>query len=153
MMSETCVIFLFSQWFEFSVFFSSYSPLVCHLTCTGFQHPPFEDCSAASCDFGVLAGEHTRMCFSSTILPQLAAEQPPTGGCWNPPEKDSPHPRTREMGMPDNLTCLLRYLYAGQKATVRTGHGTTDWFQTGKGVHQSCILSPCLFNLDAEYIM
>ena len=53
----------------------------------------------------------------------------------------------------DHLTCLLRNLYAGQEATVRTGHGTTDWFQIGKGVHQDCILSPCLFNLYAEYIM
>ena len=59
----------------------------------------------------------------------------------------------KEMGIPDHLTCLLRNLYAGQKATVRTGHGTTDWFQIGKGVHQGCILSPCLFNLYAEYIM
>ena len=57
------------------------------------------------------------------------------------------------MGIPDHLTCLLRDLYAGQEATVRTGHGTTDWFQIGKGVHQACILSPCLFNLYAEYIM
>ena len=57
------------------------------------------------------------------------------------------------MGIPDLLTCLLRNLYAGQKATVRTGHGTTDWFQIGKGVGQGCILSPCLFNLYAEYIM
>ena len=56
------------------------------------------------------------------------------------------------MGIPDHLTCLLRNLYAGQEATVRTGHGTTDWFQIGKGVHQGCILSPCLFNLYAEYI-
>ena len=55
--------------------------------------------------------------------------------------------------MPDHLTCLLRKLYAGQEATVRTGHGTTDWFQIGKGVRQGCILSPCLFNLYAEYIM
>ena len=55
--------------------------------------------------------------------------------------------------MPDHQTCLLRNLYAGQEATVRTGHGTTDWFQIGKGVCQSCILSPCLFNLYAEYIM
>ena len=54
---------------------------------------------------------------------------------------------------PDHLTCLLRNLYAGQEATVRTGHGTTDWFQIGKGIHQGCILSPCLFNLYAEYIM
>ena len=57
------------------------------------------------------------------------------------------------MGIPDHLTCLLRNLYAGQEATVRTGHGTTDWFQIGKGVRQSCILSPCLFNFYAEYIM
>ena len=57
------------------------------------------------------------------------------------------------MGIPDHLTCLLRNLYAGQKATVRTGHGTTDWFQIGKGVCQGCILSPCLFNFYAEYIM
>ena len=59
----------------------------------------------------------------------------------------------KEMGIPDHLTCLLRNLYAGQEATVRTGHGTTDWFQTGKGEHQACILSPCLFHLYAEYIM
>uniref|UniRef100_A0AC11E7Y0 Uncharacterized protein n=1 Tax=Ovis aries TaxID=9940 RepID=A0AC11E7Y0_SHEEP len=57
------------------------------------------------------------------------------------------------MGIPDRLTCLLRNLYAGQEATVRTGHGTTDWFQIGKGVCQGCILSPCLFNFYAEYIM
>ena len=57
------------------------------------------------------------------------------------------------MGIPDHLTCLLRNLYAGQEATVRTGHGTTDWFQVGKGVCQGCIVSPCLFNLNAEYIM
>ena len=57
------------------------------------------------------------------------------------------------MGIPDDLTCLLRNLYAGQEATVRTGHGTTDWFQIGKGVHQGCILSPCLFNLYAKNIM
>ena len=57
------------------------------------------------------------------------------------------------MGIPDHLTCLLRNLYAGQEAIVRTVHGTTDWFQTGKGVHQSCILSPCLFNFYAEYSM
>ena len=59
----------------------------------------------------------------------------------------------KEMGIPDHLTCLLRNLYAGQEATVRTGHGTRDWFQIGKGVCQGCILSPCLFNLYAEYIM
>ena len=57
------------------------------------------------------------------------------------------------MGIPDHPTCLLRNLYAGQEATVRTGHGTTDWFQIGKGVGQSCILSPCLFNLCADYVM
>ena len=59
----------------------------------------------------------------------------------------------KELGIPDHLTCLLRNLYAGQEATVRTGHGTTDWFQIGKGVRQGCILSPCLFKLYAEYIM
>ena len=57
------------------------------------------------------------------------------------------------MGIPDHLTCLLRNLYASQEATVRTGHGTTDWFQIGKGVRQGCIVSPCLFNLYAEYIL
>ena len=59
----------------------------------------------------------------------------------------------KEMGIPDHLSCLLGNLYAGQEAIVRTGHGTTDWFQIGKGVCQGCILSPCLFNLHAEYIM
>ena len=59
----------------------------------------------------------------------------------------------KEIVIPDHLTCLLRNLYAGQEATVRTGHGTTDWFQIGKGVHQGCMLSPCLFKLYAEYIM
>ena len=59
----------------------------------------------------------------------------------------------QEMGIPDHLTYLLRNLYAGQEATVKTGHGTADWFQIGKGVRQGCILSPCLFNLNAEYIM
>ena len=63
------------------------------------------------------------------------------------------HNTLQEMGILDHLTCLLRNLYAGQEATVRTGHGTTDWFQIGKGVRQDCILSPCLFNLYAEYIM
>ena len=56
----------------------------------------------------------------------------------------------KEMGIPDHLTCLLRDLYIGQEATVRTGHGTTDWFQRGKGAHQGCVLSPCFFNLYAE---
>ena len=59
----------------------------------------------------------------------------------------------KEMGIPDHLTCLLRNLYVGQEATVRTKHGTTYWFQIGKGVHQGCILSPCFLNLYAEYIM
>ena len=59
----------------------------------------------------------------------------------------------QEMGIPDHLTCLLRNLYGGQKATIRIGNGTTDWFQIGKGVRQGCILSPCLFNLYAQYIM
>ena len=59
----------------------------------------------------------------------------------------------REIGLPDHLTCILKNLYGTQEATVRTGHGTTDWFRIGKGVHQGCIVSPCLFNLYAEYIM
>ena len=59
----------------------------------------------------------------------------------------------KEMGIPDHLTCLLRRMYAGQEAAIRTGHGITDWFQIGKGVRQSCKLSPCLFNFCAEYIM
>ena len=59
----------------------------------------------------------------------------------------------KEMGISDHLTCLLRNLYAGQEATIRTEHGTTDWFQVGKGVRQGCVLSPCLFNLYAEYIL
>ena len=59
----------------------------------------------------------------------------------------------KEMGIPDHLTYLLRNLYAGQEATVKTGHGITDWFKIGKGVHQGCILLPCLFNLHEEYIM
>ena len=59
----------------------------------------------------------------------------------------------KEMGISDYLTCLLRNLYAGQEATVRTGHGTMDWFQIGKGIHQGCLSSPCLFNLYAEYTM
>ena len=61
--------------------------------------------------------------------------------------------KIQEMGIPNQLICLLRNLHADQEATVRTGHGTTDWFQIGKGVRQGCILSPCLFNLYAEYIM
>ena len=68
-------------------------------------------------------------------------------------DHDEPWKILQEMGTPDYLTCLLRKLYAGQEATVRTGHGTMDWFQIGKGIHQGCILSPCLFNLYAGYIM
>ena len=63
------------------------------------------------------------------------------------------HNKLKEMGIPDHMTCLLRNLYAGQEATVRSGHGTTDWYQIGKGVSQGCILSPCLFNLYAEYVI
>ena len=63
------------------------------------------------------------------------------------------HHKLKEMGIPEHLTCLLKNLYAGQEATVRTGHGTTDWFQIRKGVRQGCILLPCLFNLYSEYIM
>ena len=83
-------------------------------------------------------------------------------GCESWTIKKAEHQRTdafelweipKEMGIPDHLICLLRNLYAGQEATVRTGHGTTDWFQIGKGVCQGFILSPCLFNLYAEYIM
>ena len=59
----------------------------------------------------------------------------------------------KEMGIPDHRTCLMRNMYAGQEATVRTEHGTTDWFKIGKGVHRGCIVSPCLFNLYAEYVM
>ena len=69
-------------------------------------------------------------------------------------KKSYDQPRQRiQMGIPNHLTCLLRHLYAGQEATVRTGHGTTDWFQIRKGIRQAYILSPCLFNLHAEYIM
>ena len=77
--------------------------------------------------------------------PQQEATEPPGEPLWSF--------RLMLTSIPDHLTRLLRNLYAGQKATIRTGHGTTDWFQIGKGVHQGCILSPCLFNLYAEYIM
>ena len=69
----------------------------------------------------------------------------------NMDHSQKPYPK-KEMGIPDHLTCLLRNLYAGQKATVRGGHGTIDWFQIGKGVHEGCILSPCLFNFYADFI-
>ena len=98
---------------------------------------------------------------------------PTSAGSWKKPESSRktsvsalltiPKPLTvwitinwkilKEMGIPDHLTCLLRNLYAGQESAVRTGHGTTDWFQIGKGIRQGCILSPCLFNLCAEYII
>ena len=73
--------------------------------------------------------------------------------CQRPCGSQKPWKILQELGIPDHLTCLLRNLYAGQEATIWTGHGTTDWFQIGKGVRQGCILSPCLFNLYAEYIM
>ena len=87
------------------------------------------------------------------LLPHLSCLLPLLFYCWFPPECFWSHLILKEMGIPDHLTCLLRNLYAGQEATIRTRHGTTDWFQIGKGVHQGCILSPCLFNLHAEYIM
>ena len=73
--------------------------------------------------------------------------------CLEPHCPEYTYKTGKEVGIPDHLTCLLRNLYTGQEATVRTGHGSTDWFQIGKGVRQGCILSPCLFNLYAEYIM
>ena len=72
---------------------------------------------------------------------------------WLPVTCKEAYTHLKEMGISDHLICLLRNLYAGQEATVRTGHGTTDWFQIEKGVHQGCILSSCLFNFYAEYIM
>ena len=85
-----------------------------------------------------------RQCQSMLKLPHKAFDCVDSSKLWK---------ILQEMEIPDHLTCLLRNLYTGQEATVRTGHGTTDWFQIGKGVHQSCILSPCLFNLYEEYIM
>ena len=82
--------------------------------------------------------------FSFSIIPSKAFDCVDNNKLWK---------ILKEVGIPDHLTCLLRNLYAGQEATVRTGHGTTDWFQIGKGVRQGCILSPCLFNFYAEYIM
>ena len=96
---------------------------------------------------------------------QLTAKRPSTGDCWvyfcfidyakvsDCADHNKLWTVLQVMGIPGHLTCHLRNLYAGQEATVRTGHGTTDWFQTGKGVHQGCIFSPCLFILHAEYIM
>ena len=81
------------------------------------------------------------------MSPALAGEFFTTNATWEAPKI------LKEMGIPDHLTCLLRNQYAGQEATVKTGLGTADWFQIGKGVRQGCILSPCLFNFYAEYIM
>ena len=97
-----------------------------------------------SLDFNIMASLYTK-----TSIPALLTTPKPltvwiTIKLWT---------ILKEMGIPDHLTCLLRNLYAGQEATVRAGHGTTDWFQIGKEVRQGCILSPCLFNLYAEYIM
>ena len=78
---------------------------------------------------------------------------PTSTGSWKKQESSRKTSTSAVLTMPDHLTCLLRNLYAGQEALVRTGHGTTDWFQIGTGVHQGCILSPCLFNFYAEYIM
>ena len=80
-------------------------------------------------------------------------QQWPNTCTFNCVDHNKPWKIMKEIGIPDHLTCPLRNLYAGQEATVRTGHGTTDWFQIGKGVRQGCILSPCLFNFYAEYIM
>ena len=87
-------------------------------------------------------------CRKTSISALLTMPKPLT--VW---DHDKPRKILKEMCIPDHLTCFLRNMYAGQEATVRTGHGTTDWFQIGKGVHQGCILSPCLFNFYAEYIM
>ena len=92
-------------------------------------------------------GPESRLLSSACCMPQEAF---PTDSLLT---KSSSYLSLKEMGIPDHLTCLLRNLYTGQEATVKTGHGTTDWFQIGKGVHQGCISSPCLFNLYEEYIM
>ena len=92
-------------------------------------------------------GPESRLLSSACCMPQKAF---PTDSLLT---KSSSYLSLKEMGIPDHLTCLLRNLYTGQEATVKTGHGTTDWFQIGKGVHQGCMTSPCLFNLYAEYIM
>ena len=108
--------------------------------------------------------EYKDMCLSSARTPKLslAADQPLTGECLIPPkiykafdcvDHNKLWKIFKEIGIPDHLTCLLKNLYASQEATVRIKHGTADWFQIGKGVRQGCILSLCLFNLYAEYIM
>ena len=99
-----------------------------------------------STSIGVLKKQES--CRKTSISALLTMPKPLT--VW---DHDKPRKILKDMGITDHLTCLLRNLYAGQEATVRTGHGTTDWFQTGKGVCQGCILSPCLCNLYAEYIM
>ena len=100
-------------------------------------------CSTFKSSFDEFAGEKmVSPCYSSSILKIILTVWVRTN--WK---------ILKEMRIPDHLTCLLRNLYAGQEATVRIGHGTTDWFQIGKGICQGCILSPCLFNLHAEYIM
>ena len=96
---------------------------------------------------------HTVPLQSKTARNVLWCSMSNYGGKKESSRKASISALLREIGIPDHLTCLLRSLYAGQEAAVRTGHGTTDWFQIGKGVRQGCILAPCLFNLYAEYIM
>ena len=92
----------------------------------------------------VLPVHHQILEFTQTHVHQVGDAIQPHNKLWK---------ILKEMGIPDHLTCLLRNLYASQEVTVRTGHETTDWFQIGKGVRQGCILSPCLFNLYAEYII
>ena len=91
--------------------------------------------------------------FQKILLNVTAIIYQLTGVIWSLRASNKLWTILKEMGIPDHLTCLLRNLYAGQEARVRSGHGTTDWFQIGKGVRQGCILSPCLFNLYAKYIM
>ena len=91
--------------------------------------------------------------FQKILLNVTAIIYQLTGVIWSLRASNKLWTILKEMGIPDHLTCLLRNLYAGQEAIVRSGHGTTDWFQIGKGVRQGCILSPCLFNLYAKYIM
>ena len=99
-------------------------------------------------------GVHSNSCPSSWWChPAISSSAVPFSSCFDCVDHNKLWKILKEKGILDYLTCLLRNLYARQEATVRTGHGTTDWFQIGKGVHQGCILSPCLFNLYAEYIM
>ena len=101
---------------------------------------------------------HQMVTFSGSLKKQASSRKTSTSALLTIPKPLTMWITTnwkilQEIGIPDHLTCLLRNLYAGQEATVRTRHGKTDWFQIGKGVHQGCILSPCLFNLYAKYIM